>query len=933
MMSHRLLLTIEVCLLAGGARVWAQLSSDSLALRTLGQPVSTNTIRVFSQNDMRNLPLRGIMPIVGLSNGINRYVDGWHVRGGRADEIRFYLEGFDITNPATLGMHVPLIQEAVEEVRFEPGGFGVMRGPANSGTLAISARTGDSRLRASLDVQTDDFAKPGQTFLGTTSFGFRNIVGTVSGPFLNSAARFFLAGEHNYLRDRQIIFLEPFKLDGLIDQGYSSYALRGLPLPGPIEMLRNHVPNNWREQNQVNGTLLLDLKDLVALPMKVKLTGGYSSAQQPEGSTWGDAFANGVIRNYYRGSHLMMNELSTSFIFGKLTHTLSPSTSYELGVSYQFSKGRTYDPIFGDDWALYADSLAWAAKGFNTSRWLSRYYGPPDWTTSMLYIRNENSPNNRYVKSENGALEIMLDLTNRVSPNIEVKIGGNLSSWTQRLFDIENISYYLLGGSGAWSNLTPANDYERRLIYLRMLSLGGNYGYDYLGRKTDGYTLSGAPQGAVLDPPYTPLNGGAYMQLSYASGGVAFDLGGRYEFFDERLKSMESATNPMTGQPDYQYIWVDNRLNIIDESKIENTKPVGLLLPRLGLSVAASENTTFYVHCGEYAQFPRLDLFYQSSMAFNYTLNPNYRSPYSGKLGFFVQPERTTNIECGMSQRIADNAVLTVAAYYKRLKNQIQISRYYDSMGEGVFTAFMNRDYGSTKGLEFTLDIPRTRRVAARVNYTFADATMSEWSPTSGAVTVSDAVPRYPKNTYAPPFNFAHTAAVNLDYRAEKGGIFGGTGLNVLLSLNAGHSFTRIQPMKWLGSALIWAAGVRPLLDSRMSMPEEPPGSSTTPMMCNVDLRWSKLFFFEPINVELYVTVLNLFNTKNIINVYPMTGRPNDDGWLGSDASQYYEDALPNYRYVYNALGNGNRYYLMSTSVGDTYGEPRQIRIGFRLEY
>ncbi|MCX6134368.1 MAG: TonB-dependent receptor [Ignavibacteriales bacterium] len=934
-MGHGLLWAVVMCLFAGGVRAGAQMQVDSLALRSSLQAVSTNTIRVFSQQNMRNLPLRGILPIVGLSNGINRYADGWHVRGGRANEIRFFLDGFDITNPATLGMHVPLIQEMVEEARLEPGGFGVERGPANSALLSVATRTGDSRLRASLDVQTDDFAKPGKTFLGTTAFGYRNIVGTLSGPLLTPAIRIFLAGEHNYIRDRQIIFLEPFKIDGLVDEGVYSSSLRGVPLPGPIEILRNHVPNNWREQNQVSGTLLVDLKDIASLPMVMKFAAGYSHSRQPEGSSWGDSFTNGLLRNYYRGSHLMMSELSTWFITGKLTHTLSPSTRYELGISYQFSKSRTYDPSFGDDWASYPDSLEWEAKGFSTALWRSRYSGPPEWGTRMMYFRAENWPNDRYSKGENGALGITLDLSSSVSKDIEVRIGGHLSSWTHRLFDLQYISYYLTGPVYSAQYRPPANEYERRLLYLASL-VGGNYGYDYLGRKTDGYTLDGAPAGAVLDPPYKSLNGGAYLQVSYVSGGVAFDIGGRYEFFDEGLKYIEPVPNPLTGQPDYRNIWINQRLNIIDESKIENTRPVGLLLPRLGFSVAASENTTFYAHYGEYAQFPRLDLFYQGSAGFSAGLSPNSRSPYAGKFGFFVQPERTMNIDCGISQRLTDNMVLTTAVYYKELKQQIQISRYYDSMGEGVFTAFMNRDYGSTKGLEFTLEVARTRRVSARANYTLANSTMTEWSPTSGSVTVSDVNARYPKSTYLPPFNFAHTATVNLDYRIEKGeigGVFEGVGLNVLLSFNGGHAYTRIEAMTTQGSASVWSAGVRPLVDARMSKPQEAPGSSTTPMMCNVDLRCSKLLFLDPITLEFYVNVLNLFNTKNVINVYPMTGRADEDGWLGSEPSRYYESRIPDYRNIYDAFGNGNRYYVIGTGVGDTYGEPRQIRVGFRLEY
>ncbi len=913
---------------------WTQDSSDSLALPLRAERISTKTVRILRQEEMRILAIRGLMPIIGLNNGVNQYADGWHVRGGRSGETRYLLDGFDITNPATMDIHVPLIQEALEEVGLEPGGFGVTRGAANSGIVSLTARTGEERLAASLDVQTDDFARPGKTFLGISSFGYRNMVGTVGGPLLVPAVRFFLAGEHNYLRQRQILFLEPFRFDGLVDNGSYDRSLAGTPLPGPLEFKRNTVPRDWQEQNQASGTLLFDLNELAGLPMKLKLTGAYSFTQHPEGNSWAYDYRSGALYNYYRSSYLM-TERSTRMVSGRLTHDLSPSTRYEVGIAYQFSGGRTYDPSFGDDWRSYSDSLAWAAKGFGTKGWVDRYTGPvpwaPDW---MSTYPKENSPNNQYSKGENEALDVTLDISTTVAEHIGLKAGGNISSWTQRLWSVQDISSYNKAPAFYALYNKPANEYPVRLLNGR--SLVSNYGYDYLGQKTDGYTLPGAPRGAVLDPPYKPVNGGAYLQLQYEAGPVAVEFGARYEFFDERLKYIEPVGNPLTNQLDYSNIWIDQRLNVIDESAIGDTRSCQVFLPRLGFAVVASDNTSFYVHIGQYAQFPRLDLFYESSLSFSGGLSPNSRSSHYGRFGFFVEPERATCIEAGITQRLTPGAVLRIGGYYKQLKNQIQLLHYYDSRGQAIFNAYTNVDYGSAEGLEFALVLERWKWLAARINYTIADAAMTQWSPTSSGLSVSDLVTRYPDETYSPPFSFAHTAVVDLDFRVERGqshALLEGMGLKVLLRLNGGHAYTRIKPSAALGPYSIWDVGTRPLVEPRLVVPRELPGSSTTPIVCTVDLRWSKLFHLVPVDLELYVNVLNALNTKQIINVYPMTGRPDDDGWLASSGAHWVEGNVPNYRAMYNAFGNGNRYYAINTMIGDTYGPPRQIRVGFRLEY
>ncbi|MGQ4272370.1 hypothetical protein, partial [Nocardiopsis changdeensis] len=87
------------------------------------------------------------------------------------------------------------------------------------------------------DILTDDFAGPGQSFLGTTATGYRNIVGTVGGPlpYLEDV-RFFLAVQHNYVRNRQQMFLEPFRFEGLVSDGFGGRpAGELLPNGGTVE--------------------------------------------------------------------------------------------------------------------------------------------------------------------------------------------------------------------------------------------------------------------------------------------------------------------------------------------------------------------------------------------------------------------------------------------------------------------------------------------------------------------------------------------------------------------------------------------------------------------------------------------------------------------------------------------------------------------------
>jgi hypothetical protein len=101
----------------------------------------------------------------------------------------------------------------------------------------------------------------------------------------------------------------------------------------------------------------------------------------------------------------------------------------------------------------------------------------------------------------------------------------------------------------------------------------------------------------------------------------------------------------------------------------------------------------------------------------------------------------------------------------------------------------------------------------------------------------------------------------------------------------------------------------------------------------------SKMFSVGPLKMEVYASILNLLNTKSILNVYQYTGSAQDDGWLSNPLSTSFK-AIPNYEAFYKAVNQENRWaYMNLTRFGgagfqsnDLYSPPRQIRVGFKLD-
>lgn len=78
--------------------------------------------------------------------------------------------------------------------------------------------------------------------------------------------------------------------------------------------------------------------------------------------------------------------------------------------------------------------------------------------------------------------------------------------------------------------------------------------------------------------------------------------------------------------------------------------------------------------------------------------------------------------------------------------------------------------------------------------------------------------------------------------------------------------------------------------------------------------------------LNVYVQVLNLLDTKNILGVYPATGNPDDDGYLAAPEWQRQINTQTDpiaFRELYEIFVNDPR----------NYSSPRQIRVGVMFNF
>jgi hypothetical protein len=293
-----------------------------------------------------------------------------------------------------------------------------------------------------------------------------------------------------------------------------------------------------------------------------------------------------------------------------------------------------------------------------------------------------------------------------------------------------------------------------------------------------------------------------------------------------------------------------------------------------------------------------------------------------------LRPTRTIDYELGFQQVLSKSSSLKLAAFYRELRDQVQLRNVANAWPTGYRT-YDNFDFGTVKGFTSTFDLRRTGNVQVRASYTlqFADGTGS--GPNTGLNLVNTGQPNL-RNIAPLDFDQRHRFQVNVDYRYGSGKDYNGPmiagkpflqgmGLNIVSILGSGTPYSRSLAVVNEG-----AGQTNYRLDGSLNGARLP-WQFTTDIQLDRDIA---LKFggeedkAKTANLNLYLLVTNIFNTENIIGVYRYTGAPTNDGYIAqlTDRTQVDPDA---YRDLYTERVN-NPF---------NFGAPRTIRLGVRFDF
>lgn len=377
---------------------------------------------------------------------------------------------------------------------------------------------------------------------------------------------------------------------------------------------------------------------------------------------------------------------------------------------------------------------------------------------------------------------------------------------------------------------------------------------------------------------------------------------------------------------------VDPNQNAVNSKAFVDYDPQISVMPRISFSFPISDEALFFAHYDVLTQRPTSDrradpsAYYFINNSTGNIDNPN------------LKPTKTIEYELGFQQKLSMKSSLRLNAFYSEMRDDIQVYRYAGAYPRD-YTSFSNQDFGTVKGLTITYDLRRLNsntRLMASYTLQFSEGTGS--STTTAAALIASGLPNL-RTTNPLDWDRRHNFNISLDYRYGEGKSYNGPTIRtkkgtdkekaIQILANTGVNFTVIggsgTPYTAQENILAYNSNSARVLKGTIN-------GSRLPWQFKVDMRLDKEFYTkwgsgdQKAYFDVYLQVINLFDTKNVLNVWAATGVPDDDGYLAAAEWQTQINQQ------IDVQAYRDQYSIRIDQPGN-YSSPRLIRLGLQFNF
>ncbi len=661
-----------------------------------------------TRQQLETMPVQEVGDVLSLQAGVTQSSTGQiHIRGGRATEVAYIVDGIRVTDDFDRSLGVRLENQNIEELQVVSGAYNAEYGQAMSGIINVSTRAGTNNFQGSFRNWAGDYFSSDRALYDGVSHRATdlrpsnqyNFEGTLAGPIVRDRLTFFVSGRY-------------FSTDGWFN-GRNAYSAQGPILAEPDDFQRPEYPRVPvdnpvnRFGDRIDGDLpwytivgqddnyiyYLDSGErdssLVPLQQFSSFTGQYNLQ-------WNvfSGFRVNLIGNYSveggdagagHQNRLVPGGISTfdrTRFYNNLRITVTPSANTFFNINAAMRYNNFGQQLFDD----LNDP-----RYFNFDRIGDRYFDIDgnDVDLSRLTAgpgRFSRIGTNNYVEDRTTQTFILKgDITSQLNDIHQIKAG---IEFQQDFIDRDAFSLQPAGEGDL--TITPLPDTDGLGVPIRD------------GRQREYYTRK-------------PWLLSAFVQDRIEYESLIINAGLRFEYFQPNGRVPAD-----TRDPDLFELPGDRH-----EDFWKSASPKFQLSPRLGVAYPISETGVIHFSYGYFLQIPEYERLYNADRI--------VMPQTSGIFGVFgnpdLKPQRTIQYELGLQQQLIEGTVLEVSGFYRDIRDWISSGPVNPTDSPAIrYGTWINRDYANVKGVTATLNQQLGQRINMVFDYSLmvADGTNSD---------------------------------------------------------------------------------------------------------------------------------------------------------------------------------------------------------------
>lgn len=908
---------------------------------------------------------------------------GIHIRGGRGSEIVYMVDGMSMTDVYDGGISVTIETDNIQELQVISGNFNAEYGKAMSGVINMVTKDGGNTFEGSLNYYSGDHVSFDPVFrsLDTYSpFNDINIAGSLSGPIFSDRVTFYSSGRlykskgwlnglntftmygdtlfidenNNHIRDIE----EPYHDENnnghwddeefYVDLNENNSWDAAEPTLQPEIKPMNWV-DKWSSQNKITFKLnpkfkmrikyILSHDEYQTYDHHRRLTLGGENTHFSNGEILGLNFSHSISSTSYYDLNISQSSKSYKrYVFESLNDPRyripdefyfafmgqnpdHPNGQCDEGEIFHDEDGDNICDVSGgeyDEWYYDQSGFKYGEAVVNSDYNLLNYYPQHAYARWGLDM-------SRFYR-ETVTKQIKFDFNSQINKYNLIKIGIEY-----QIHSLKLDSYALMDSSENDQMFTPVIPVLGDTIDLSGNQIKQSENPLRFSESIPSWVTHYHPNRSYY--LNAPKEFSAYIQDKIEYGDMIVNVGLRYDYFDPNSWVPMNSHEPYIQNPRnprLDSLSVEERLNIdwgsyshynVDDDTNDTTwvrysdfggfidneglkKQKGWykktavksqFSPRLGIAYPISDRGVIHFSYGMFYQIPQFELLYS---------NPGYKMPEtSGKFGIYgdpdLEPQKTTSYELGLQQEITRDLKIEVTGYFRDVRNWVSTGIPIDLGGGASYFTYVNKDYSNVRGVIITVDKQFGNYYGWHVDYTFQNAEGSNSNPDEEFGSILDN--SEPRRSII-PLNWDQRHTLNASTYTS----FRGWGGHILIQYGSGYPYTPFYTSSSLQGQTLANVLIQ---NSRRKQPT-----------INFDLKLFKNIKIENFaNGRVYLTINNLFDTRNEITIWGDTGR--SSGTAEQTLAEENDDGNP---LRPNTISD---YY----NHPEWYSNPRNIQLGLQI--